>query len=129
MYPEKFVAQIDFEIKQIDKLQAYGGLIDECKRVIPDLYKMTAVSSVLHSFYNGVEKLFILIVKNIDKNEPEGNRWHSDLLIQMCESNVNRENVITLFIKNKLMDYMAFRYYSQPHSITIRDIECSSSTK
>ena len=112
MYPEKIIIQIEFEIKQLDKLlQAYGDLLDECKRVTPDLYKITAVSSVLHSFYNGVEKLFIFIAKNIDKNEPEGSRWHSDLLIQMCKSNDSRENVITSTIKNELMDYMAFRHF------------------
>lgn len=37
----------------------------------------------LQSFYTGIERLFRLIAKHIDRSLPSGESWHSDLLKQM----------------------------------------------
>jgi hypothetical protein len=122
MYPEKTVKQIEFEIIQIDKLlHSYMPLFEECKINTPDLFNITAMSSVLHSFYNGVEKILIFIAKDIDKKEPDGSRWHADLLLQMNESSYSRGMVISQDMKNSLMDYMAFRhFFRHSYSFTLR---------
>jgi hypothetical protein len=36
--------------------------------------------------YNGIEKIFLFIAKEIDKDLPDGTRWHRDLILRMCKN-------------------------------------------
>jgi len=38
----------------------------------------------LHSFYSGLERLFELIARHVDRTLPAGKTWHRDLLQQMA---------------------------------------------
>lgn len=50
----------------------------------PEQYAyVDSVALNLHSFYSGLEKLFELIARYVDRNLPEGEMWHRDLLHQM----------------------------------------------
>ncbi len=61
---EKVISQIKFETGQIDLLfEAYADLLDRVQKRTPDLVEVTAVASVLHSFYNGLENIFLSIAK------------------------------------------------------------------
>ncbi|MBW2154425.1 MAG: hypothetical protein JRH18_22510 [Deltaproteobacteria bacterium] len=44
-----------------------------------------SVAFDLHSFYQGVERIFEAIAKSIDRTVPSGDRWHKSLLAQMTE--------------------------------------------
>ena len=44
-----------------------------------------SVALNLHSFYSGLEKLFELIARHVDRNLPGGETWHRDLLLQMAQ--------------------------------------------
>jgi len=104
--------KIEFEIMQIEKeLQNYSLLFDLIKQQEPDLIEMTALSSVLHSFYNGIEGIFLIISKNIDENIPKSYNWHSDLLKRMSEKNEIRKNVISEEKFNQLQEYLGFRHF------------------
>jgi hypothetical protein len=112
MYHEKVASQIKFEINQIDKLfYAYEELFAKCKESKPDIIELTALASVLHSFYNGIEKIFEIIAKKIDKVTPNSNQWHRDLLIQMSKDLPERDAVICDSMLNILSDYIAFRHF------------------
>lgn len=75
---EKTKSQMVFEIQQIDELFAsYSELLENSKSKEPTLIELTALGSVLHSFYNGMENIFKTIGKNIDGNLPSGNHRHS----------------------------------------------------
>lgn len=53
---DKIISQIEFEISQIDQLFiAYSDLLERAQNNTPDLVEVTAVASVLHSFYNGLK--------------------------------------------------------------------------
>lgn len=71
---EKVVSQVTFELGQIDQLLvAYAALWDQAQRGdTPDLVEMTAMASVLHSFYNGLENIFVSIAKGLDQQVPTG---------------------------------------------------------
>jgi hypothetical protein len=57
--PEDISNKIKFEIGEIDReFLSYKLLFDLIKLRTPDLVEMTAMASVLHSFYNGVENIF-----------------------------------------------------------------------
>ncbi len=81
---KKVVGQVIFEVEQIDQLlTVYADLLGRVHQHTPDMVEVTAVASVLHSFYNGLENIFLSIAKGLDQQVPTGSQWHQDLLVQM----------------------------------------------
>lgn len=112
MLPEDVKEKINFEISEIDsEFESYSLLFDLIKLRTPDLVEMTAIASVLHSFYNGVESIFLLIAKKVDKDIPSGQKWHNDLLKQMTLNNEIRAEVIDSDTFEILKEYLLFRHF------------------
>ena len=104
--------QIKFKISEIDKLFIEYDLIFKKIEVEPaDLFDMTVLGSVLHSFYNGIENIFDIIAKNIDGNVPIGNKSHQELLHQMASENSLRNEIIDEQLYLKLREYATFRHF------------------
>ncbi len=104
--------KIEFEISEIDKLLSKADvLISKCKNVAPDFIELCAAASILHSYYNGIESIFVLIAKNIDKKVFDTNAWHKNLLQSMFESNEKRYAVLHIELKEKLINYLGFRHF------------------
>jgi hypothetical protein len=109
---EKLRAHLHFEIEQIDQLLAsYSQLLDEARREPPELVELTAIASVLHSFYNGIENLLLAIAKTIDQRLPEGDRWHQELLAQMTRSTELRSPVLSEKLADDLTEFLGFRHF------------------
>ena len=94
-----------------DLLESYTELFERVKQKNPDIIEIAALGTVLHSFYNGVEGIFLLIVKQIDKQSPNNSAWHQTLLNQVLESTGKRDYVISLDTASKLAQYMKFRHF------------------
>lgn len=77
----------------------------------PDLVEITAMASVLHSFYGGLESIFLRVAKRIDQSVPAGAHWHRDLLVQMTGVSLNRESVLSVETSEKLDSYLVFRHF------------------
>ncbi len=77
----------------------------------PDLFDRTILGSVLHSFYNGIENIFEIIAKNIDREIPTGNKSHQELLHQMASENSYRKEIINEALYLELRDYATFRHF------------------
>jgi hypothetical protein len=108
----KVIAQIQFEIGQIDKLfETYAELLQTVAQRTPTLVELTALGSVIHSFYNGVENIFGRIAKAIDQSEPSGPTSHRDLLTQMGKATVNRPTVVSNRTAEQLEAYRMFRHF------------------
>ena len=104
--------QIEFKVEDIDKLfLEYDLVFEKVKEETPDLFYITVLGSVLHSFYNGLENIFIIIAKNIDGNVPIGNKSHQELLQQMATSSNVREKIFDEQIYFKLREYATFRHF------------------
>ena len=109
---DKITTRIQFEIGQIDQLfETYHDLLEKSQRESPNLVEITAIASVLHSFYNGVENIFLVVAKGIDNNVPAGQQWHRDLLKQMAEATSHRKAILTTELTNQLADYLGFRHF------------------
>jgi hypothetical protein len=109
---KKVISQIAFEIRQVDQLlEAYTDLLERVQRNTPDLVEVTAVASVLHSFYNGLESIFLSIARGIDADVPTGAQWHRDLLTRMAEPTSSRRRVLTTEVVYRLADYLGFRHF------------------
>lgn len=104
--------QIKFKINDIDKLfSEYELIFEKIKGEKPDLFDITILGSVLHSFYNGIENIFEIIAKNIDGNVPAGNKSHQELLHQMAGENEKRNEIINENLYYKLREYATFRHF------------------
>jgi hypothetical protein len=109
---EKVIAQIQFEVEQIDQLfSLYADLLERVQQNKPDHVEIAAIASVLHSFYNGIENIFLSIAKEVDLQVPAGAQWHRDLLVQMSKQTAKRNSVISTELAQKLADYLGFRHF------------------
>ena len=108
---ERVVSQVRFELAQIAQLlAAYADLFTRVQQRPPDLVEITAIASVLHSFYNGVENIFLSIAKGCDHQVPTGAQWHRDLLAHMMHGTEHRGRVISAALAQKLRNYLGFRH-------------------
>jgi hypothetical protein len=115
---DSVVSQVEFEIGQIEYLfESYADLLEQAQGEAPDLVEVTAVAAVLHSFYNGLENIFLSIAKGIDRDVPAGVQWHRDLLTRMMEATSGRRPVLTVDMAHRLANYLAFRHFYR-HSYT-----------
>ena len=104
--------QIEFKISDIDKLfSEYDLIFKKVENNTPDLFDMTILGSVLHSFYNGIENIFEIIAKKIDNDLPTGNKSHQQLLHQMASENNSRNEIIDENIYIQLREYATFRHF------------------
>jgi len=105
-------AKILFEISQIDKLiDKSKPLLDLCKLKTPDYIEISAAALLLHSFYNGIENILILIFKHYDEELPNENKWHMKLLDKAFISNGERRQIFQIEIQKTLEEYLKFRHY------------------
>ena len=113
---------IRFEIGQIDELLTrYEPLVTKVQQDEPDLVELTALASVLHSFFTGVENIFVVIAQNIDGIPPSGPSSHRDLLNQMVKPNSMRTAVLSSESAAQLAEYLAFRhFYRHAYSFFLR---------
>jgi len=75
-----------------------------------DIYVGSAALN-LHSFYSGVEKMFLSIAEQVDGSVPQGARWHTDLLNQMAYDLPNiRPPVLSSATRDALHEYRSFRH-------------------
>ena len=89
--PEKLVKDIEFELSELE--QEINDMKPLCDLLInkePDKVEIRAAAATLHSFYKGIEGIFILIAKHIDKTSFASEQWHISLLKSMREASTNR---------------------------------------
>jgi hypothetical protein len=104
--------KIFFEIDQIDDhINASSSLFNLYKIREPDYVEKCGISMILHSFYNGIENILLLIIKNKDSNLPNGTRWHKELLDTAFEKTKNRTEIFREEIKIPLSEYLKFRHF------------------
>lgn len=111
MSPEKAVKEIQFELKEIENLlDLYRDELFELDRE-PNLVELTALAGVLHSFYSGLERIFLVIAKKVDKDVPHDLNWHKSLLVQMSKENKHRKPVFSDKTRDELSEYLVFRHF------------------
>lgn len=111
-WAEKVISQVTFQIEQINQLlTVYADLFQRVQQRPPDVVEIAAVASVLHSFYNGLENIFLAIAKGVDQQVPTGSQWHRDLLVQMSQPTARRRSVISAELARTLAEYLGFRHF------------------
>ena len=65
MSPDSIIKNIEFELTLIEReLETVKPLLNKILKEDPDYIEIRAVASTLHAFYNGIEKIFVIIAKN-----------------------------------------------------------------
>ena len=108
----KLKAKILFEISQIEKLlKDSKPLFDLCKIKKPDFIEMSAAAMILHSFYNGIENILILVLKFYDRQLPTSNKWHMEILDKAFIADNKRKQIFCTDIKETMEEYLKFRHF------------------
>jgi hypothetical protein len=79
----------------------------------PTFERLAALSLVLISFYTGLERIFERVARRIDHSLPQGERWHTDLLLQVARPTDARSALISEETRLLLREYLAFRHHSR----------------
>jgi ribonuclease HepT-like protein len=76
-----------------------------------ETFYLDATALNLHGFYNGVERLFERLARDLDGTLPTGPAWHRELLAQMgLEIPQVRPAVIRPATRTALEEYLRFRH-------------------
>lgn len=93
------------------EMEAVAPLLSKLKLQEPDAIELRAAAATLHAFYNGLERVFLLVVKHLNERTPETPTWHRDLLSQMTIATKARSAVISSEQADKLSEYLGFRHF------------------
>ena len=104
--------KILYEISRIDKLiNDSKPLLDICKLREPDYVEITATAQILHSFYNGVESIAVLFLKNMNEKIPDDGMWHKTLMEIIFGQNSKKISFLRNDMKDEMVNYMYFRHF------------------
>lgn len=109
---KKLSIKIKLEIEQIDELfSIYADLLEKARRETPNLVEVTALASILHSFYHGLESIFLFVAKGLDHRIPTGAQSHRELLDQISQPTSFRTRVLSPELVKNLDSYLNFRHF------------------
>jgi len=114
-------ALVEDELIALDRLaQEMGDLLAE-RGQRPTRTDLRAMASMLHEFYNGVERILERLAVGFGEGLPQGSQWHSDLLPQMATAREEkRQAVIDEPLRARLKDYLDFRrFYRHAYGYTL----------
>lgn len=104
--------QAETELAQLRELLAvHAPLVEKCRHRAPDLIECSALATLLHSFYTGIENLLARVGREIDGETVKSEQWHRDLLQRMTEARGARPAVISSDLRTRLQDYLGFRHF------------------
>ncbi|MGB9775517.1 MAG: nucleotidyltransferase family protein [Anaerolineae bacterium] len=103
---------IEDELTALERVaQEMEDLLGVCAQP-PTRTELRAMASMLHEFYNGVERIFQRIATHLGEGVPRGEYWHVDLLNQMAEEQEGiRPAVLDERLQARLRDYLDFRHF------------------
>ena len=98
--------------KEISELYKIKDLVlRRWQKTLRDEDYLGSVAFDLQSFYQGVERVFEIIAKSIDRSVPDGDKWHKLLLEQMTNEIPGiRPAVISMETREALDHFRMFRH-------------------
>ena len=112
MRPEEVLARrLAAEVES--ELASLGALETELASAPPgdDTYALRARGSILHDFYNGIERVFVRIARELNGGVPRAEQWHRELIRNMAlDIPAVRPAVIDTDLAGTLEEYLRFRH-------------------
>lgn len=108
----RFRPQAETELAQLRQLlTAHAPPVAKCRQTKPDFIECSALATMLHSFYTGIENILSRVTREIDNDPVKGDHWHRDLLQRMTEARAERPAVLSDAMRARLQDYLGFRHF------------------
>ena len=109
---DQLCRRIENEVSEIKKIRDLA--LRRWQKALRDEDYLGSVAFDLHSFYQGVERIFEAFAKSIDRKVPSGETWHKNLLVQMTEEIPGiRPAVISEETRTALDSYRTFRHLAR----------------
>lgn len=106
-FARRLAAEIEEDLGSLELLREQSAEAPKGE----DSFTLRARGSILHDFYNGVERVFTRIAEELNGGLPQGDRWHQQLLQDMSlEIPGVRPAVIDARLANSLAEYLRFRH-------------------
>jgi hypothetical protein len=103
--------QVEIEKEQLNRLlETHQPLLVKCINTRPDPIELSALASMLHSFYTGIENILKRITVEFGESLPTSEFWHRDLLDSISRSTSRRPAVLSEHLKETLRNYLYFRH-------------------
>lgn len=100
------ITDLERVVQRVEGAWSRGKRLSEEREVYLD-----SVALNLHGFYSGLERLFELIARHVDRDLPGGDTWHRDLLRQMTQDMAEaRPAVISSESASMLDELRRFRH-------------------
>jgi predicted nucleotidyltransferase len=113
MNRKRLTQRINDELDKIDGTleRIHRGLekIEEVPIDVTEFIENT-IATDLADIYNGIERIFERIAREVDMLMPTGSRWHKNLLAQMAEKRPERRPVISENTRRELEELLEFRH-------------------
>ena len=108
---EVLVRRLAAEIEaELDSLDALAKEIARAPQT-DDSYSRRARGSILHDFYNGIERIFVRIARELNGGVPQAAQWHRELVNNMTLAIADvRPPIIDHSLAATLQEYLRFRH-------------------
>ena len=102
-----------------DELDKIDGTLERIQRGLDNIdvlpvqareFIENTIATDLADIYNGIERIFERIAREVDTLMPTGSRWHKNLLAQMAEKRPERCPVISENTHRELEELLKFRH-------------------
>jgi hypothetical protein len=80
-----------------------------------DSWDRGAAAANIHEVYSGMENLLKRVAKVVDKQVPDGQSWHKDLLGQLAMPTGTRPAAISGPLYERLVECLALRHIARTH--------------
>ena len=102
-----------------DELDKINGTLERIQRGLDNIEEVptdvtefieNTIATDLADIYNGIERIFERIAREVDTLMPTGSRWHKNLLAQMAKKRPERRPVISENTRRELEELLEFRH-------------------
>jgi len=108
----ELISDIETELARLEKLavgiKQVRSTIQQEPELAAILYESLALK--LHNFYTGCERIFQLIISELNGSIPSGYDWHKRILERMSIEREDRPALISPNTAQKLQEYLGFRH-------------------
>ncbi len=114
--------QVAVETEQLHYLiEVHRPLLTKCTGTTPNDIELSALATMLHSFYTGIENIFKRVAVELDGTMPRGESWHRELLDAVTRPSAARPAVLSAPLRDRLREYLEFRHvFRQAYSFQLR---------
>jgi hypothetical protein len=111
LFLKRVASEIRNELDRIAQLMGeYHDFLDKYSKHM-DVYLLRVKASYLADFYMGVEKIFEIVIEELNGGAPKGDAWHKRLLHAMTlEMKGTRPPVVTNALYQDLLKFLGFRH-------------------